>query len=104
MEEKYFRAIEAPSALDLDGESGEGEKKESAPWPRDWLGSRRAAFDSAVALVKASQPHSGEGSTDPEIDSWITDARALVSELQQRGAKSNVLPAPPTFSFVASCS
>jgi len=55
-----------------------------AQWPFDPLGDRRAAFNTSVELVNASTAHSLGENSNPEITSWINDAQALITEIQQR--------------------
>lgn len=97
---------------DVPAPQDEDEKPESANplsgiWPRDPLGDRRAAFDSAIDLVRRSSAHSldlefmpDDGSIegdllDPQtIQSWIRDSQALISELHQSKDRADVLLPP----------
>lgn len=79
----------------------------SAIWPRDPLGGRRASFDAAIDLVRASSAHSlepefmpGDGSikgdlVNPQtIQSWIRDSQALINELHRSKDRADVLLPP----------
>ena len=55
-------------------------------WPHDRLGERRAQFEEEMASVQSANAHALGASDDEEIDSWISDAKALIAEL---GEKSN---------------
>ncbi len=90
-----------------DDEKPESTHPLSAIWPRDPLGDRRAAFDSAIDLVRASSAHSLEpefmfddGSVesdlvDPQtIQSWISDSQALINELHRSKDRADVLLPP----------
>ncbi len=59
---------------------------ESQEWPHDRLGERRAQFEEEIAMVQSAKPHALSANDDEEIDSWISDAKALIAEL---GEKSN---------------
>jgi DNA helicase-2/ATP-dependent DNA helicase PcrA len=55
----------------------------SGLWPIDPLGNRRAGFENAVALVANSEPFDlshAEAKYSEEINSWASDAVALISE------------------------
>jgi DNA helicase II / ATP-dependent DNA helicase PcrA len=65
------------------------ENPQTAVWPRDYLGDKRAQFDAALELVKASDVHPLIDSKDPEVNSWIMDAHSLITE--QRNRASDVL-------------
>lgn len=69
-----------------------------ALWPRDPLGDRRQAFDAAIALVEAAPVHNLQESADSEVNSWIQDAQALISE--QRNTKNEKISVslPPRLS------
>ncbi len=56
----------------------------TAVWPRDYLGDKRAQFDSAIELVNASEVHSLVDSQDSEVNSWIMDAHSLITEQRKR--------------------
>ena len=65
------------------------ENPQTAVWPRDYLGDKRAQFDAAIELVNASSVHPLIDSQDPEVNSWIMDAHSLITE--QRNRSSNVV-------------
>ena len=66
----------------------------TAIWPFDPLGSKRDSFNTAIDLVNNSNSHSLLSDDNPEIESWIYDANALITEHQQRtnGAIKVALP------------
>lgn len=65
------------------------ENPQTAIWPRDYLGDKRAQFDAAIKLVNASEVHPLIDSQDSEVNSWIMDAHSLITE--QRNRASDVL-------------
>jgi len=71
---------------------------DSAYWPRDPLGDRRAAFDAAVALVEKSQPHTLTSSADDDLNSWISDAQALIAEVKNRNSPTIEVELPARIS------
>jgi DNA helicase-2/ATP-dependent DNA helicase PcrA len=71
---------------------------DSAYWPRDPLGDRRAAFDAAVALVEKSQPHTLTPSADDDLNSWISDAQALIAEVKNRNSPAIEVELPARIS------
>ena len=71
---------------------------DSAYWPRDPLGDRRAAFDAAVALVEKSQPHTLTPSADEDLNSWISDAQALIAEVKNRNSPTIEVELPARIS------
>ena len=74
------------------------ERPESAIWPFDPLGNRRSAFDAAITAVNESPAHSLDYVDDIEIDSWIHDAKALITEHEQRANYSLEVVLPPRIS------
>ena len=70
----------------------------TAVWPSDPLGDRRTGFNASVELVNASSAHHLGEIGDPEITSWINDAQALITEIQQRSHGSIHVPLPPRLS------
>ena len=60
------------------------ENPQTAVWPRDYLGDKRAQFDAAIELVNASEVHPLIDSQDSEVNSWIMDAHSLITEQQKR--------------------
>ena len=60
------------------------ENPQTAVWPRDYLGNKRAQFDAAIELVNASDVHSLIDSNDSEVNSWIMDAHSLITEQRKR--------------------
>ena len=89
--------ILSEAAPPQDGESNPRvESPRTALWPRDWLGSQRAAFDDSVVMVEAAIPYDLKESVEPiDIQSWIDDAGALINEAHSaRGTRLAVcLPA-----------
>ncbi len=58
---------------------------ESLEWPHDRLGERRAQFQAEMDLVKSADAHLlNKSGDDEEIDSWISDAQAIISELKEK--------------------
>jgi DNA helicase-2/ATP-dependent DNA helicase PcrA len=78
------RLISDVAAPDDDAENPTLENSQTAVWPRDYLGDKRAQFDAAMELVKASDVHPLIDSTDPEVNSWIMDAHSLITEQRNR--------------------
>ena len=70
----------------------------SAQWPRDPLGNRRQAFDSAIELVKSAPIHSLQESKSAEINSWIGDAQALINEQRKVKDQTIRVALPPRLS------
>ena len=62
------------------------ENPQTAVWPRDYLGDKRAQFDAAIELVNASSIHPLIDSQDPEVNSWIMDAHSLITEQRNRAS------------------
>ncbi len=60
------------------------ENPQTAVWPRDYLGNKRAQFDAAIELVNASDVHPLIDSQDSEVNSWIMDAHSLITEQRKR--------------------
>ena len=60
------------------------ENPQTAVWPRDYLGDKRAQFDAAIELVNASEVHPLINSQDNEVNSWIMDAHSLITEQRKR--------------------
>ena len=70
-------------------------------WPRDPLGEKRSDFEAAATLVRSADPldleiAAGEmASGDEEINSWVADAQALITEAEQiKRATAQVLLPP----------
>ena len=70
------------------------EKPLTGLWPRDPLGSRRAAFDAGIELVRNSIDHPLTSDFDGEIQSWIRDSAALIAEIQRGKARPEVFLPP----------
>jgi DNA helicase-2/ATP-dependent DNA helicase PcrA len=70
------------------------ENPKTGLWPRDPLGSRRSTFDAGIELVGHSPEHSLEAEPDAEINSWVRDANALVTEFHQGRSKPQVFLPP----------
>ena len=70
----------------------------SAQWPRDPLGNRRQAFDSAIELVKSAPIHSLQESHSDEVNSWIGDAQALINEQRKVKDQTIRVALPPRLS------
>jgi DNA helicase II / ATP-dependent DNA helicase PcrA len=89
------RLISDVAAPDETCENPTLENPQTAAWPRDYLGDKRAQFDAAIERVNASQVHPLVDSTDAEVNSWIMDANSLITEQRNR-ASDVVTVALPT--------
>jgi DNA helicase-2/ATP-dependent DNA helicase PcrA len=67
------------------------EELETGIWPRDPLGPRRENFDAGVALVRSALPHTLLETGESEVDSWVRDAQALISEVHQGERSADVI-------------
>jgi len=74
------------AAPDDDAENPTLENPQTAMWPRDYLGDKRAQFDAAIALVNSSDAHPLLNSQDVEVNSWIMDAHSLITEQRNRAS------------------
>ena len=70
----------------------------TAQWPRDPLGNRRQAFDTAIELVESAPMHSLQESKSAEINSWIADAQALINEQRRVKDQTIRVALPPRLS------
>jgi DNA helicase II / ATP-dependent DNA helicase PcrA len=73
----------------------------SGQWPIDPLGNRRAEFEKAIALVENSKPFdlSKVSATDSEeVNSWASDAVALISEFKSEKSGQLKIALPPRLS------
>ena len=64
-------------------------------WPRDPLGNTRAAFEAKVEMVRSATPIDltlDPATTDDVLQSWLSDARAIIAESSERGTQS--IPRP----------
>jgi len=57
---------------------------ESQEWPHDRLGDRREQFEKEIAIVQSADAHALGASDDEEIASWISDAQALIAEIDEK--------------------
>ncbi|MBI3429634.1 MAG: ATP-dependent helicase [Actinobacteria bacterium] len=86
----------------VDDQKPASENPQSALWPRDPLGERRASFDAAIELARRSPAHSlgtevvedGELADSETIKSWIRDSQALINELHESKERADVLLPP----------
>lgn len=92
------RLLSDAPAPDVGTENPSIENPVTAVWPSDPLGDRRAVFNAALELVNASSAHTLGESIDPEITSWINDAQALITEIQQRSQGLIHVLLPPRLS------
>ena len=88
------------TVTDPDAQNPKLENPLTGIWPRDPLGERRDAFDSEIALVRASSPHGLGQESDPIVASWVRDANALIAELARKKVAAQVL-LPPRMSVSA---
>jgi DNA helicase-2/ATP-dependent DNA helicase PcrA len=65
-------------------------------WPRDPLGNRRADFESTIALVRNATPVDLEKvpASDEILQSWVSDARAIIAENRESRSASLAIPRP----------
>ena len=65
-------------------------------WPRDPLGNRRADFESTIALVRNATPVDLEKvpAGDEILQSWVSDARAIIAENRESRSASLAIPRP----------
>jgi DNA helicase II / ATP-dependent DNA helicase PcrA len=92
------RLISDCAAPDDDAENPTLENPQTAMWPRDCLGDKRAQFDAAIALVNASDVHPLLDSQDAEVNSWIMDAHSLITEQRNRALDVVSVPLPTRLS------
>jgi DNA helicase-2/ATP-dependent DNA helicase PcrA len=74
------------------------ENPQTAMWPRDYLGDKRAQFDAAIALVNSSDVHPLLDSQDAEVNSWIMDAHSLITEQRNHALDVVSVPLPTRLS------
>jgi len=74
------------------------ENPQTAMWPRDYLGDKRAQFDAAMGLVNSSDVHPLIDSKDAEVNSWIMDAHSLITEQRNRTLDVVSVPLPTRLS------
>lgn len=69
-------------------------------WPRDPLGARRASFDEGVEKVRGAKVLDLDklDSDDATLQSWIEDARAIITEANENRRSANLIPRPPRMS------
>lgn len=67
-------------------------------WPRDPLGDRRAQFDAGINKVRSAKAHQLISTGNAEIDSWITDAQALIAEAAHHKSGAIEVAIPPRLS------
>ena len=92
------RMISDVAKPDDDSENPTLENPETAVWPRDYLGDKRAQFDAAMALVNESAVHPLVDSKDAEVNSWIIDAHSLIAEQRKRAIDTVQVPLPTRLS------
>ena len=92
------RLISDVAAPDDEAENPTLENPQTAIWPRDYLGDKRAQFDAAIEMVNASDVHPLIDSQDPEVNSWIMDAHSLITEVRNRASVVVEVPLPTRMS------
>jgi DNA helicase-2/ATP-dependent DNA helicase PcrA len=92
------RLISDCAAPDDDAENPTLENPQTAIWPRDYLGVKRAQFDAAIALVNSSDVHPLIDSKDAKVNSWIMDAHSLITEQRNRALDVVSVPLPTRLS------
>ncbi|HEY3292887.1 MAG TPA: ATP-dependent DNA helicase [Candidatus Nanopelagicaceae bacterium] len=92
---QYGGIVLADTPPPEDGETNPAaENPLTGTWPRDPLGSRRAAFDAGIELVRTSAPHELAPNADAEIQSWVRDAGALIAEFHRGKTRPEVFLPP----------
>jgi len=67
----------------------------TATWPRDPLGGKRQEFESKVALVRNAKPLDlTSPSSLPTLQSWMSDARAIIAEQAEGYNAALAIPRP----------
>jgi DNA helicase-2/ATP-dependent DNA helicase PcrA len=74
------------------------ENPRTGMWPRDPLADRREAFDKGINEVRSATAHSLIPIGDLEVDSWITDAQALIAEAAHYKSGAIEVALPPRLS------
>lgn len=91
---KVIGELEPPA----DGARNPDEDKEIfAQWPRDPLASARSKFDATVELVRSAPAIVLSGvnaSSDEQLQSWISDAQAIIAEQNESRSSSFAIPRP----------
>jgi DNA helicase-2/ATP-dependent DNA helicase PcrA len=91
---KVIGELEPPA----DGARNPNEDKEiSAPWPRDPLASARSNFDAMLDLVRSAPAidlSKVNESSDEQMQSWISDAQAIIAEQNESRSSSLAIPRP----------
>jgi DNA helicase II / ATP-dependent DNA helicase PcrA len=90
------RVIDELEAPDDEDRNPRADEENSAIWPHDPLGERRATFDAQVEKVRSAKVVELEKleSSDAVLQSWIEDARAIIAEVAESRRTSNEIPRP----------
>jgi DNA helicase-2/ATP-dependent DNA helicase PcrA len=90
------RVIDELEAPDDEDRNPRADDENSAIWPRDPLGERRATFDAQVEKVRSAKVVDLEKleSSEAVLQSWIEDARAIIAEVVESRRTSNEIPRP----------
>ena len=84
--------LEAPES---DARNPQEDIEITQQWPRDPLGTRRAAFDATVEKVRKASPLNLESANgDASLQSWIEDAQAIIKESAEFRSGGNEIPRP----------
>jgi DNA helicase-2/ATP-dependent DNA helicase PcrA len=84
--------LEAPAS---DARNPQEDIEISQEWPRDPLGTRRAAFDATVEKVRAARSVDLASIAGGEvIQSWVEDAQAIIKESVEFRRNNNEIPRP----------
>lgn len=70
----------------------------TAQWPRDPLGHNRRAFEEKLAAVRGAVPHALDESSDPVLQSWISDSQAIIAEQAEGFGAALAIPRPTRMS------
>jgi DNA helicase-2/ATP-dependent DNA helicase PcrA len=92
------RLISDVAAPEVGVENPTLENPQTATWPRDYLGDKRAQFDAASELVNSSAVHPLVDSSDAEVNSWIMDAHSLITEQRNRALETLQVALPSRMS------
>jgi DNA helicase-2/ATP-dependent DNA helicase PcrA len=94
------RVIDELSPPASDARNPQEDIEISALWPRDPLGEKRAAFDHSVHVVRAAPALDLNTLTAPDeiVQSWLSDAKAIIAEAAEGFGASLAVPRPTRMS------
>ena len=90
---RVINELEPPAA---DARNPQEDSEVTRIWPRDPLGAKRAAFDAAIAKVRGATPIdiTRVDDTDAELQSWLSDAQAIIAEASEGRGAALAIPRP----------